>query len=200
MFTRFDIVTLIPGMAIDPGTLDTRSLGGSESSGLYMARALAAEGASVRVFCNTATTWSDRGVDYLPTSAWPAFSRHRPHDVCIVQRLPDAFAQRTNARLNVLWCHDLALGRQENAFRSALWNIDCTVALSQFMKDQYKEVYKLDDDAIYLSRNGIDLDLFRALRQLGIPRDRKKLIYAGRPERGLDLLLGQVMPALLAAD
>jgi 2-polyprenyl-3-methyl-5-hydroxy-6-metoxy-1,4-benzoquinol methylase len=61
-------------------------------------------------------------------------------------------------------------------------------------------VYKLDENAFLLSRNGIDLTLFHELRRSGVTRDRKKLIYAARPERGLDLLLRDIMPRLVAKD
>ncbi len=73
-------------------------------------RALAVAGASLAVFCNTKGTWTDtRGVTYCPANDWIRFAAAVPHDVCIVQRHPAALSQRTNARLNDLWCHDLAL-------------------------------------------------------------------------------------------
>lgn len=201
MFTSFDISLLIPGMLVEAETLKKKSLGGSESAGLYMARALAKQGASVSVFCNTNMLWVDRdGARYLPADSWSDFVRGTPHDVCVVQRMPEAFAHRTSARLNLLWCHDLALGRQKQAFNETLWNVDRTLVLSGFMRDQYREVYGLDDDALLLTRNGVDASLFDELRAEGIPRDPKKLMFCARPERGLDLLLRHVMPSLLARD
>jgi len=201
MFSRFDIAILAPGMPFDAETLEKRSLGGSESAAIYMARALKREGARVNLFCGTERTGKDAdGVHYFPAGAWPDFAKVTPHDVCIVQRAPDALANRTNARLNLLWCHDLALGRQERAFRAVLWNVDRVIVLSRFMAEQYKEVYGLDDEQMFLSRNGVDLELFEQLRRENLERDRNKLIYAARPERGLDVLLRDIMPRLLAKN
>ncbi|HEY3255157.1 MAG TPA: methyltransferase domain-containing protein [Polyangiaceae bacterium] len=201
MFKQFDISILVPGIPFDGQTLETKSLGGSESAGLYMAKALSREGARVSLFCNTnATSFDGDGVCYQPTSQWGGFAGETPHDVCIVQRVPDAFGQQTNARLNLLWCHDLALVRQDHSFRGALWNVGRAIVLSRYMKDQYQHVYGLDDEAFFVSRNGVDLSLFHELREPGIERDRRKLMYCARPERGLDVLLRDVMPRLLAKD
>jgi glycosyltransferase involved in cell wall biosynthesis/2-polyprenyl-3-methyl-5-hydroxy-6-metoxy-1,4-benzoquinol methylase len=201
MFARFDVSMLVPGLPCDGYSLLRGSLGGSESAGIYMAKALSRLGARVRVFCNTGAPSVDtEGVAYAPIHEWTAFAGSTPHDVCIVQRAHDAFARRTNARLNVLWCHDLAMGRQKNSFTAALWNIDRVVVLSDYMKRQYQEVYALDPDVLLSSRNGIDLALFERLGGEQRVRDRKKLVFAARPERGLDVLLRRIMPKLLACD
>jgi glycosyltransferase involved in cell wall biosynthesis/2-polyprenyl-3-methyl-5-hydroxy-6-metoxy-1,4-benzoquinol methylase len=201
MFSDLDISILIPGLPCDGEALEEKSLGGSESAGIYMAKALAREGARVMVFCNTSQTSTDgEGVRYLPAGSWKVYAKGTPHDVCIVQRTPEAFAQRTNARLNLLWCHDLALGRQEHSFRGVAWNVDKTIVLSRFMLEQYKEVYQLEDDSLFLSRNGVDLEAFRQARGQGVQRHRRKLIYSARPERGLDVLLRDIMPRLIARD
>lgn len=201
MFTNFDISILLPGMPVEPETLESKGLGGAESAGLYMAKALAKQGANVSVFCNTQAIWADdAGARYLPHRTWPDFVKATPHDVCIVQRTPEAFAHETNARLNLLWCHDEALGRNKQRLCDALWNVDRVLVLSRYMRDRYREVYGLDDDVLLLTRNGLDLALFHELRLEGIARDPKKLMYTARPERGLDILLRHVMPRLLAKD
>jgi glycosyltransferase involved in cell wall biosynthesis len=198
MYTKFDVSLLIPGLPIHPDTLDKRSLGGSESAGLYMAKALAREGARVNVFCNTAENWRDSiGVSFNPSVGWSSATRGAVHDICIAQRSLDALAAPTSARLNLLWCHDLALGRDARRVRGALWNIDRIVVLSEYMRAQYQEAYEIEPEVCFVSRNGVDLDLFREVAAGGIRRDRNKLVYAARPERGLDLLLRDVMPRLL---
>jgi hypothetical protein len=117
MFKKFDVSMLALGMHFGGDTLERKSLGGSESAAIYMARALVKAGARVSLFANTPThVAAADGVHYAPATEWPAFAKETPHDVCVVQRATDALAQRTNARLNVLWCHDLALGRQVKSF------------------------------------------------------------------------------------
>lgn len=199
MRSHLDIFLLVPGMPFDGATIQTRCLGGSESAALYMAKSLSKLGARVKVFCNAgeSSTGTD-GVQYLPIAEWSNFSRNVPHDVCIAQRAHDAFSQRTSARLNLLWCHDLALGRQQKAFQAALWNIDRVIVLSEYMKKQYEDVFAVNSDLLFVSRNGIDTAAFRHLD--GSQRDRRKLVFAARPERGLDVLLRHIMPRLLAED
>jgi glycosyltransferase involved in cell wall biosynthesis/2-polyprenyl-3-methyl-5-hydroxy-6-metoxy-1,4-benzoquinol methylase len=199
-FCEFDISILALGMPFDGGTIDRGSLGGSESAAVYLARALVRAGSHVTVFCNTPRAASYDGVEYCPASLWPSYARETPHDVCIVQRAAGVFAQRTNARLNVLWCHDLALGRDEAAFRRVMWNIDKTIVLSRFMQGQYGVAYSLPPEQFTISRNGVDLSLFEELRKEAPARERRKVLYAARPERGLDLLLQEIMPRLVALE
>jgi len=197
MYRDFDISLLVPGMKCDPTSLETHSLGGSESAGLYMAFALAQAGAHVVMFCNTDSATEEAGVHFEPISRWGDYVRDTPHDVCVVQRTPEVFAQATRARLNVLWCHDLALGRQERAFKSASWNIDRVIVLSRFMKEQYQRTFGLPDEVFFGSRNGVDVARFERLMSEGIARDSRSVIYGARPERGLDILLTEIFPRLL---
>ena len=64
---RFDVMMLVPGLPFNGKTLETGSLGGSESAGLYMAKALARQGQHVKMFCNTdALDRDEEGVEYYP--------------------------------------------------------------------------------------------------------------------------------------
>lgn len=209
--SRFDIVMYVPGLPFGPNTLEKHSLGGSETAGLQMAKVLAKLDNRVTMFCNLdeEAGAGDDGVLYLPLHSWPTYVKGVPHDISIVQRLPEAFAARHNSLVNVLWCHDMALGRQANTFRGAMWNVDRVFVLSEYMREQYKRVYGLDDRVLYKTRNGIDLSLisdYPVLRTTGARGDSKRmrkpkqLVYAARPERGLDVLLEKIMPALLAKD
>ncbi len=199
---KLDIVMLVPGMPFGADTLETKSLGGSESAGVYMARALADRGHNISVFCNTPHLHSDeRGVNFFPAQHWAAYAKTTPHDVSIIQRAPEQFATTLNSRLNVLWCHDLALGRASKQFRGSMWNIDKVITLSDFMTKQYKDVMQLSDSAILQSRNGVDIDLINKLRSQHVGgRDKNKIMYCARPERGLDILLEKIFPKLLAQN
>ncbi|MBI4185300.1 MAG: glycosyltransferase [Proteobacteria bacterium] len=197
-FQPYDIAMLVPGMAFDGSTLEERSLGGAETAGASMARALARLGHRVTVFANGAGHSLDQGVAYAPLAEWAAFAANVPFDIAIVQRAPEAFAAPLASRLNLLWCHDLALGRSAAAFKGVLWNVDRVMLLSDFHARQHREVYDLPERLIWRTRNGIDLARFRGLES--VPRDRKRMVYASRPERGLDVLLDSILPRLLARD
>lgn len=181
----------VPGMPFTGNTLKEASLGGSETAALCMARELASLGHDVYLFGNGEPGEYD-GVYYMPLDQWDGFVASTPHDVAIVQRIPYKFIGRTAAKLNLLWCHDLALGRNAQEFKGVLWNIDRVMLLSQYHIDQYQETLDLHEDAILHTRNGVDLNLFKQSK-----RDPKTIMYCARPERGLDRLLKEIMPELL---
>jgi glycosyltransferase involved in cell wall biosynthesis/SAM-dependent methyltransferase len=195
---RLDWVFFVPGLPFQGDTLTRRSLGGSETAGLCVARELGRLGHRVTVFSNCETPGAYDGVIYRHAGGWQQYATVAPHDVSVVQRTPEVLANRLNSRLNWLWCHDLALLRQAQPFKGTLWNVDRAVVVSRFMADQYREVYGVPEDVLLVSRNGLDLEAFAGLDLL--ERDPTKLIYAARPERGLDVLLGTIFPRLLERD
>ena len=192
---KLTISLLVPGLPFNGETIKTESLGGSESAGYYLAKALAQRGHRVTMFNNTPQRGTWDGVEYRPVGEWAQYASACPHDVAIVQRLPEQFARPLLTRLNVLWCHDLTLGRNAGTFKGVLWNVDKVAVLSQFMLDQYKRVLGLPDEQFFKTRNGVDLSLFGPN-----VRDKFKLIYAARPERGVDNLLEHIWPRLLKAE
>lgn len=198
--TRLQIAIAVPGLPFNGDTLKTESLGGSETAGLCIARELAALGNQVYVFSN-GTPGTFDGVQYLPFEHFEIFSATTPHDISIVQRIPIKFASRNIAKMNVLWCHDLALGRSAREFKGVWWNVDKIALLSEYMAGQYRETHNLHDSMVWKTRNGIDLDLFsEAPPKASERKNRKTILYAARPERGLDVLLQKIYPELLRRD
>lgn len=197
---KLDIVLAIPGLPFNGDTFPKQSLGGSETAGYYIARGLAKLGHRVTVFCNTEKPVHCADVDYLPLAMFRQYSEYTLHDVCVVQRTGDLFASQNRARFSALWCHDLALLRQENRTRGTAWNYDKLFVLSDFMRKQYQEVYGLPDDLLFQTRNGVDLDLVAEVRasvEGKVSRNPLSLVYSARPERGLDILLREIMPRVL---
>jgi len=193
---KLDIALCVPGLPFDGDTLKRGSLGGSETAGLYMGRELAALGHRVVLFCNTDKHGTYDGVTYRKTVEFGDYAQVAPHDVTIIQRSPQLFAAQMNSKMNVLWCHDLAVGRQGDTFRASLWNVDRVAVLSEFMASQYRDVYNLPDDhIIWQTRNGIDTSLFSPKPMQA--RLRNKLVFGARPERGLDVLIEAIFPTLL---
>lgn len=196
---KMDIAIAVPGLPFNGDTFDKISLGGSESAGYYLARALAALGHRVTVFCNTKPV-SCKDVDYLPLGMFNQWATVTPHDVCIVQRTPDLFPLNCRAKLSILWCHDLALKRQELMVKGTSWNYSKLVVLSDFHRKQYKEVYDLPDDMLFLSRNGIDLTAIAKAKEVfpkDVVRNPLSIVFSARPERGLDVMLAEIMPRIL---
>lgn len=198
---KMDVTIAVPGLAFNGDTFDKQSLGGSETAGYYMARALAKIGHRVTVFCNSKPTrCSD--VDYLPIDMYRRYLSFTPHDVTIAQRDPTLFAGHSRARLSALWCHDLAIKRTEGVVNGVGWNWDKLLVLSEFQRRQYKDVYGIPDDVFHLTRNGVDLELVGRVRERlaadpKVSRRPLSLVYSARPERGLDVLLSEIMPRIL---
>lgn len=188
----------IPGMPFLGDTLERESLGGSESAGLYLARDLSRLGDTVFLFNNAETAGEYDGVNYLPAGSFRDFAAANPHDVCVVQRAPELLGVPMASKLNILWQHDMTLGRHRQGFAGVLWNIDRIALLSQYMADHYRAVHDLHPSLVFQTRNGICLEEFDAHR--GLPRDPFKLMYTSRPERGLDVLLEHILPALLERE
>lgn len=195
---KLDIAFLVPGLPFDGDTIKTQSLGGSETAGYYVAREMAARGHNVWVFSNIEQPGVFDGVVYSPLGNWQTFAASTPLDAAIVQRVPNMFMAPTNAKLNVLWCHDLPSGRSTGEVRGVAWNVDRVAVVSDMMADAYAETYGLPHSNLWVARNGIDTTI--AKRDDTVVRNRKELICAARPERGFDVLLSRIMPRLLAAD
>ena len=189
------IVMHCGGMPFNGETIKKQSLGGSETAAYYMASELAKKH-KVTIFTNSQETGVFDGVRYEwagdVTEAAPLgdrfnfYASNTPHDVCIIQRHPQAFQTRYASKVNLLWLHDLALKRNEPAINSSMLNVDGVLTVSQYHKDQICEVWGLNPKAVYPITNGIDLSLF----DQQIERDPYSLVYSSRPERGLLKLVG----------
>lgn len=186
---KLDIVFYVQGMTFNGDSLSKHSLGGSETMGLIMAREMAKRGHDVTMFCNTDKPGNYDGVTYLPAEHYFNYVMYTPHDVAIVQRIPGIFNNKTKAKINILWNHDLAMKRARGEFRGALWNIDEVFGLTDYHIDQMSEIYGTPKEAFWKTRNSID----KVKLKKDLKRNPKRLIYTARPERGLDTLLQMML-------
>ena len=206
-----DIVMVCSGLPMHGGMLEEgKSLGGSESAAIGAATELARQGHHVFLFCNTDKPHEYEKVFYVPFgwiksrdgSGFPKtyldYARTTPTDLLIVQRLPQFFAYQYPTKCNFLWQHDLATKTGPSDWRQVAWNLDRVLVLSQFMKHQYQSIHGGPDRLFHLTRNGIDLKMIDSVPAQ--PRDRFRLTYTARPERGLDILLGRVFPLILQME
>ena len=181
-------------------SLSKQSLGGSESALLYMALALAKHGHNVDVFANCPDPGRYKGVDFwdLETSARTIQSKE--FDVCVCSRQYANLTMPSKSRQRWLWVHDMLAGdAQLEELLGSLWQTDQVCTVSQFHTAVYKEQADILVDKIWTSQNAVD---WAAIRKAvsGTGRKPKRLIYAARPERGLDFLLKVIWPLLKEQD
>jgi len=198
-----DVVIASIGLPHDGRTLNERSLGGSETAAIHVSRALASRGHYVTVFSqcperkmgNAPTRGGLMdGVRWQPLEGLQAYVQAMPHDVLVVSRDLNIVRLAAQSKVRILWCHDLALKRHRAPIASAMWNTDALYVLSPFQQAQYREIYGLPDDRLFVTRNGIDGAGIRAA--VGkTKRDPLKLVYGSRPERGLETAI-RVMDVL----
>ena len=202
------------GMPFNGDTINKQSLGGSETAAYYLAKELAAMGHRVTLFTNEPKEGRWDGVRYSYagkiTEQTPLgdrfhmFAMNVPHDVCIIQRHPQAFQFKWASKINLLHLHDLALRRNAPGFFRQLWNVNGILCVSEYHKKQIVEAYGISDKIVHAITNGIDLELFKGELYKDVPLpegatvhdaveaasgDQAKLLYSSRPERGLEWLV-----------
>jgi SAM-dependent methyltransferase/glycosyltransferase involved in cell wall biosynthesis len=190
-----EIVIVAGGMPFGPDTLDHFSLGGSETAAQQIAKALKARDHLVTVFCNlppagrpdfhqSGALGSDK-VRYVQMEAYEPFITSTEVDLLIVSRDPTKINLPHQARKAVLWMHDLATHEfMGGALPHMAWCFDEIWAVSEFHRQQIHQVTGYPLRCIRATRNGIvKVDV------LETERLDNQLLYAARPERGLEHLV-----------
>lgn len=187
------------GMPFNGDTIRQKALGGSETAAYYMARSLAERGHDVSMFskCEPEGTW--QGVRYRHVRYFAECVATIPHDVTVIQRIPEPFTLRfASPPVHLWWMHDLALRRAAQAVQGVLWHVTRVLTVSEWMRQQYVEVYGLPPEIVVPTRNGIDLPLIDLAPE---PLVREKaLVMTARPERGMDTLLEVMLPRIIKAE
>lgn len=181
------VFVVYTGAAWEPwngGSLEGEGLGGSETAAVYVARAFAKKGYRAIVFADC----KDRegifdGVEYQDNSRFDKFADSTHMNIFVTSRRPEIFGRPIRADVKLCWCHDTAFYSND----IHLDEIDRYIVVSKAHGDLLHERYKIPEEKLFISRNGVDLDRFSQI----IPREKAKLIYTSAPNRGLDILLKQ---------
>lgn len=200
------IVVACGAMPFGPNTPRVRSLGGSETAALELSQALGERGHEVHLFCNLpqrgqpdymadGTADPDTGVVFHDLSGYGRYVNSVEHDLTIGLRDPQFMAMFCKSKKKVLWAHDIFTKRGMQRMLDQMgWTFDEIWAVSEWHRQQIHEATGYPLDHIVALRNGVvrydDVET--------IDRSAKHLIYAARPERGLDNLIrpGGVMDNL----
>ena len=188
MKKSISFVTL--GLQFNGNSLVEKSLGGSESAMIYMARELAFLGNDVTVYCDCDKPGIYEGVDYRSHIQFNNDEKCQT-DVCIVSRYTEFLSYPLDSKLNILWTHDIFIDNPQLSISVA----DKIFCLSEYHKRFFQESYKLEDDAFWVTSNGFDSSLVSDI----VPFEQKKnnYIYSARFERGLVKLLEDIWPAVV---
>jgi glycosyltransferase involved in cell wall biosynthesis/SAM-dependent methyltransferase len=191
-------------MPFGPDTLKFKSLGGSETAALMLAKELAKRGNFVTLFCNLPAPGQpdaigygglgEDGVRYVHLNEYKQFAEGNESDLTIIVRDPMLCALLAQTKKKVLWMHDIATKRgMSRAFDNMSWAIDEVWAVSEWHRQQIHKVTGYPLENIKAARNGIV-----PVETIDAPRSDNQLIYAARPERGLDNLImpGGIMDQL----
>ena len=180
-----------------PGSLQTGT-GGSEAAAVYLSRELARLGHEVEV-AGEVTPGEWRGVRYVdfleyleggiysvgtrPEDRAPPL-RKMECDVFVSSRdLRAADALRPDARLRVLWSHDVHSGPDHYNF---MGGYDVVLCLSDWALNLARRFYPhVPPEKFVRTRNGIDASLYREAPC----REGFQVVYSSSPDRGLDKLL-----------
>lgn len=193
-----EIVIVSGGMPFGPDTLDRKSLGGSETAAINIARALRSLGNLVIVFCPLDSVQRDfnckDGIRWKHIDDYPNFIVNTEVDLLIVSRNAEFFGHPHQARKAVLWCHDLATHTYTTPTALSLgWNFDEVWVVSEYHRQQWHRITGYPLQNIRVTRNGIT-----PIETIDMGKVPKQLLYAARPERGLENLVrpGGIMSRL----
>lgn len=201
-----EIVIAAGGMPFGPTTATVKSLGGSEQAAMCVAQELKKRGHIVTLFTmlpppGAPDHFANGGVDevgvrWCDLAGYASFVENTEHDLLIVSRDPRMTSLPAQAKKKVLWCHDIATHRgMQMAFDNMQWSIDEVWCVSEWHRQQIHKVTGYPLEYIVALRNGIvPVDVIPN----DIGRMPKTLLFAARPERGLDNLIrpGGIMERL----
>lgn len=199
-----EIVIAAGGMPFGPNTLTHKSLGGSETAVLMLAKQLRQKGHYVTVFCQLPEQGQpdfvhngeecEDGVRWVHINNFQNFASATQIDLLIASRDPRLVAVPSQAKKKVLWCHDIATHRGLGlALDQIGWAFDEIWAVSKWYAKQIHKVTGYPKKRIKVVTNGIV-----PVETIPAPRSEYQLVYAARPERGLVNLIreGGIMERL----
>ncbi len=169
----------------DENELKNRGIGGSETAAIRMARELhKLSGKKVRVFMERNEDLEIDGVVYVSNLKMRQYFKEFEPKAHI--------AWRHNVKMThaptFVWCHDLCVSEIEHNDR-----FEKILALSEFHKSLLMHTFRVPEEKISVTRNGIDLEKFEGIDFS--KKDPLKLVYSSSPDRGLDNAINVVKKA-----
>lgn len=175
----------------DPRSWEKGGLGGSETAIIKLAEAFAGAGHRMITYGRFNEASYYQGGAYRPQEMF----RPEVHsDMFISWRMPEAADWELNTECLVLWMHDTDAGDRLTPTRAR--KFDYIVVQTEWHKQFMLEKYPfLKKNKLKIIGNGIDLARFT-----DDPFDQKqpnRVIYSSSPDRGLNIILEHIWPAVV---
>lgn len=169
-----------------------RGLGGTESTLVLLARALANLGHFVEIYNCCFKSGVYDGVAWNPL--W-SLDEKRQYDVVISLRLLETFANYNfNAPIRALWIHDEALPGAGVFDRNGIINL--WISVSETQKNFILQGEGISERNWFVTRNAFDAELYSP-ELANTKKIKNRAIYCSAPDRGLKYLL-KMWPAIKA--
>lgn len=195
-----DIRIVTPSLPITMPDPLAVALGGAETATLQLARCLAGKGHRVVAFCHTPHPVRWEGVMLAPLAGYIEMAAARAGDLLLLQQ-PWLLERPHTAKAAFFWAHDVLAPGHAPALMRVMAACDRLVTVSAWQKRAiHAMATELAEGQFLVSRNGIDLALVASSICDAGERDPYRIVYASRPERGLEVLLGELFPRILAEE
>ncbi len=199
-----------------PPSIESGGIGGSETAAIHMAEKLALLGHEVTCFGEHDGFEGDyicRSLSHFGPTTRVVYVNYRKAvenprladcDVFIASRDKRAWKVGNEAKLRVLWVHDIHVG---DDFEGDLRKFDRILCLTNWHKKVFAGYYPEMRVPIEVTRNGIDPQRFTVMMGPHNPQSNDTLAlkatiptftYSSSPDRGLDKLL-DMWPKIVAA-
>lgn len=179
----YDIVMYTEGLGFNGDSLNEKALGGSETAFIEVAKQLRKMGHDVIVYCRCDRTGIYDGVSFQDISDFEAWVVLGECDIFIASRFYHVFPQISNAKLKVLWNHDILTEQSSFGIMGAVYSFNYMYVLSEFHKKQYIETNPDFEPLIKLNTNAVDFNMIKKSCE-GVEK-KHKIMFTSRPERGL---------------
>ncbi len=158
---------------------------GAERCIMQLAPRFAADGWRTVVF---GTPGAHRGVDANGIEWWDSteYNPIEPFTIFVSSRAPQPFEGVINARLKLLWMHDVNIGEHLLQVKD---KIDRIIGLGNWHVRHMMKLYDLPGSKMAVIPNGIETSRFPIDRS-DDPDGSPKFIWSSSADRGLDTLLG----------
>jgi len=166
-----------------PKIAEESGVGGAELCVMELTKRFAADGWRTVVF---GTPGTYRGI-YENVEYWDSneLLPEEKFTVFISSRSPAPFEVDINAKLKLLWMHDVNVGSGLNPI---IDRPDYIIGLTKWHINHLHKLYGISKNRLITIPNGINIERFEKDRSQDVSRE-PKFIYSSSPDRGLDTLL-----------